>query len=91
MVFGLLACNVWPIACTAHEPARSLFVVCELLGWDEIFGKPGMILEHTQKLSSLLIGEQAESDRRNEVVAALGPCVDGLGWAQQKNNKNQSE
>jgi hypothetical protein len=50
-----------------------------------------MILEHTQKLSSLLIGEQAESDRRNEVVAALGPCVDGLGWAQQKNNKNQSE
>jgi hypothetical protein len=50
-----------------------------------------MILEHTQKLSSLLIGEQAESDRRDQMVTALGPCVDGLGWTQQKYSKNQSE
>jgi hypothetical protein len=50
-----------------------------------------MLLEHGQKLGLLLIGQQAKGDRCNQVVAALGPCVDGLGWAQQKNNKNQSE
>jgi hypothetical protein len=45
-----------------------------------------MLLEHCQKLASLLIGQQTESDRGNQVVSALGPCVDGLGWEHQKNH-----
>jgi hypothetical protein len=63
MVYGLSACNVWPVACTADQPSRSLFVVCELLGWDEILSEPWVLLEHGQNLGLLLIGQQTESDR----------------------------
>jgi hypothetical protein len=91
VVFGLSACDVWPIASSANEPASLLLFVCKLLWWDEIFGKPGMILEHTQKLSSLLIGQQAESDRRDQMVTALGPCVDGLRWEHKKKHQKQSQ
>jgi hypothetical protein len=50
-----------------------------------------VLFEHGQKLGLLLIGQQAESDRSDQVMTTLGPCVDGLGWTQQKNSKNQSE
>jgi hypothetical protein len=73
MVFGLLACNVWPVACTANQPASLLLVVCEILRWDEILREPRVLFEHGQKLGLLLIGQQAESDRRDQMVTALGP------------------
>jgi hypothetical protein len=91
MVFGLLACDVWPIASSANEPASLFLLVCKLLWWDEILREPGVLSEHRQKLGSLLLGQQAECDRCNQMMTALGPCVDGLGWTQQKNSKNQSE
>jgi hypothetical protein len=90
MVFGLPPRDVWPIACTTQEPARSLLVVRQFLGWDEILGEPRVLFEHGQKLGLLLIGQQAESDRGDQVMAALGPCVDGLGWEHQKNYQKQT-
>jgi hypothetical protein len=91
MVYELSACNVRPVACTANQPALSLLVVRELLGWDEILGEPWVLLEHGQKLGLLLIGQQAKSNRGNEVVAALGPCMDGLGWEHQKKYQKRSQ
>jgi hypothetical protein len=32
-----------------------------------------VLFEHGQKLGLLLIGQQAESDRRDQMVTALGP------------------
>lgn len=72
--------DVWPIASTTNERARLLLAVCQLLGWDKILGEPGMILEHIQKLGSLLVGPQAEGNRCNEVMTALGPCKSNPRW-----------
>jgi hypothetical protein len=88
MVCGLSACDVWPVACTANEPSRSLLVVCQFLRWDEIFRVSWVLFEHCQKLGSLLIAQQTESNRCNQVVAALGPCVGPPRQKDEKSNEN---
>jgi hypothetical protein len=90
MVCGLSACDVWPVACTANEPASLLLVVCEILRWDEILREPGVLLELCQKLASLLIGQQAKSNRRDQMVTTLGPSMDDLRWKHKKKHQNQS-
>jgi hypothetical protein len=50
-----------------------------------------VLLEHCQKLGLLLVCQQAKGDRRDQMVTTLGPCVDGLGWKQQKKNQNQTQ
>jgi hypothetical protein len=50
-----------------------------------------VLLEHGQKLGFLLVCQQAKGDRCNQMMTALGPCVDGLGWEHQKKHQKQSQ
>jgi hypothetical protein len=90
VVFGLLPRDVWPIAGTADQPAGSLFLICKLLGRDEIFGIPWVLFEYVQEFGLLLIGQQAERDRSNKMVTTLRPSKACSGGNDKKQNQNDS-